>query len=129
MSQRRNRNQPQLSPALELRRQVKEKVTSGVLLTTGEHEYTRYGFRQLLEQKCADILQPGELSLLARISSAQHSSWLALAGIGRYYVVWRHYGSASHHRARFGLRRANHSARLERLFLPSAVGISELPDR
>lgn len=37
--------------------QVKRKVST-TLLTTGEHEYTRYGFRQLLERKCADILQP-----------------------------------------------------------------------
>jgi hypothetical protein len=32
--------------------EVKQKVSS-TLLTTGEHEYTRYGFRQLLERKCA----------------------------------------------------------------------------
>jgi len=37
--------------------QVKQKVNS-TLLTTGEHEYTRYGFRQLLERKCVDVLQP-----------------------------------------------------------------------
>lgn len=29
-----------------------------MLVTTGEHEYTRYGFRQLIERKAADILQP-----------------------------------------------------------------------
>ncbi len=28
------------------------------LITTGEHEYTRYGFRELIARKCADILQP-----------------------------------------------------------------------
>ena len=28
------------------------------LWTTGEHEYTRWGFRTLLEKKCADVLQP-----------------------------------------------------------------------
>lgn len=28
------------------------------MLTTGEHEYTRYGFRQLLATRCVDILQP-----------------------------------------------------------------------
>ena len=31
---------------------------STTLLTTGEHEYTRYGFRMLLEKKCCDLLQP-----------------------------------------------------------------------
>jgi L-rhamnonate dehydratase len=28
------------------------------LVTTGHNEYTRYGFRQLIALKCADILQP-----------------------------------------------------------------------
>eukprot|EP00542_Grammatophora_oceanica_P011406 CAMPEP_0194037820 /NCGR_PEP_ID=MMETSP0009_2-20130614/10150_1 /TAXON_ID=210454 /ORGANISM="Grammatophora oceanica, Strain CCMP 410" /LENGTH=203 /DNA_ID=CAMNT_0038680131 /DNA_START=42 /DNA_END=653 /DNA_ORIENTATION=+ len=37
--------------------QVKQKVST-TLLTTGEHEYTRYGFRTLLERKCCDVLQP-----------------------------------------------------------------------
>ena len=36
---------------------IKEKVAS-TLLTTGEHEYTRWGFRTLLEKKCCDVLQP-----------------------------------------------------------------------
>merc|ERR1711935_1129853 len=36
---------------------IKEKVCS-TLLTTGEHEYTRWGFRTLLEKKCCDVLQP-----------------------------------------------------------------------
>jgi len=41
-------------------RQVKKALTGNVscLLTTGEHEYTRYGFRELIERKCVDILQP-----------------------------------------------------------------------
>ena len=38
--------------------QVKAAVGHLVMLTCGEHEYTRYGFRQLLERKCADVLQP-----------------------------------------------------------------------
>ena len=36
---------------------IKEKVCS-TLLTTGEHEYTRWGFRTLLEKKCCDVIQP-----------------------------------------------------------------------
>ncbi|KAK0042265.1 L-rhamnonate dehydratase [Biomphalaria pfeifferi] len=31
---------------------------STVMLTTGEHEYTRYGFQRLLESRCVDIIQP-----------------------------------------------------------------------
>ena len=29
-----------------------------MLCTTGEHEYTRYGFRRLLADRAVDILQP-----------------------------------------------------------------------
>jgi len=31
---------------------------SGLMLTTAEHEYTRYGFRELIKRRCVDILQP-----------------------------------------------------------------------
>ena len=36
----------------------KPALTGICLVTTGEHEYTRYGFRELIARKCADILQP-----------------------------------------------------------------------
>lgn len=32
--------------------QVKKAVGGACLLTTGEHEYTRYGFRELISRKC-----------------------------------------------------------------------------
>ena len=38
--------------------EVRAKVGHLVMFTTGEHEYTRYGYRILLEKKCADVLQP-----------------------------------------------------------------------
>jgi len=37
---------------------LKAAVGNTCLVTTGEHEYTRYGFRELIARKCADILQP-----------------------------------------------------------------------
>ena len=37
----------------EVRRTVRRMATA-----TGEHEYTRYGFRELIDRKAADILQP-----------------------------------------------------------------------
>lgn len=37
---------------------LKAAVNHRCLVTTGEHEYTRYGFRELIARKCADILQP-----------------------------------------------------------------------
>ena len=38
--------------------EVHRALAGSVLLTTGEHEYTRYGYLQLLQQHCADIIQP-----------------------------------------------------------------------
>ena len=35
-----------------------ESVPPGMLVTTGEHEATRWGFRMLLEMDCCDIIQP-----------------------------------------------------------------------
>ena len=53
---------------------LKRKVPRGILVTTGEHEATRYGFRMLLEMKAADIIQPdvgwcGGLTELLKISA------------------------------------------------------------
>ena len=52
---------------------LKERVP-WVRWTTGEHEYTRYGFRKLIESRSVDILQPdvmwcGGLTELLRISA------------------------------------------------------------
>jgi L-rhamnonate dehydratase len=37
---------------------LKAAVGTICMVATGEHEYTRYGFRELISRKCADILQP-----------------------------------------------------------------------
>lgn len=37
---------------------LKAAIGNSTLITTGEHEYTRYGFRELIARRCADILQP-----------------------------------------------------------------------
>ncbi|MEO5881720.1 MAG: L-rhamnonate dehydratase, partial [Caldimonas sp.] len=37
---------------------LRQAVPKGMMVTTGEHEATRWGFRMLLEMGCADILQP-----------------------------------------------------------------------
>lgn len=57
----------------EVRRAVRRDVPGGLLVTTGEHEATRWGFRLLLEMGCADILQPdvgwcGGMTELLRIA-------------------------------------------------------------
>lgn len=52
---------------------LKRQVPAGMLVTTGEHEATRWGFRMLLEMDCCDIVQPdvgwcGGLTELIRIA-------------------------------------------------------------
>lgn len=54
--------------------QLKRDVPPGMLVTTGEHEATRWGFRMLLEMDCCDIIQPdvgwcGGLTELVKISA------------------------------------------------------------
>ena len=46
--------------------------------TTGEHEYTRYGFRQLIERRCVDILQP-DLMWVGGITEARRIAAMASA--------------------------------------------------
>eukprot|EP00811_Abedinium_folium_P034257 NODE_7154_length_1603_cov_4.979675.p1 GENE.NODE_7154_length_1603_cov_4.979675~~NODE_7154_length_1603_cov_4.979675.p1 ORF type:complete len:468 (-),score=119.00 NODE_7154_length_1603_cov_4.979675:127-1530(-) len=50
----------------------------GVLLTTGEHEYSRYGFKQLIERKAVDIIQP-DITWLGGITEARRIMALASA--------------------------------------------------
>src|SRR5690625_6327832 len=54
--------------------QLRRNVPPGMLITTGEHEATRWGFRQLLEMGAADIIQPdvgwcGGITELIKISA------------------------------------------------------------
>ena len=58
--------------------EVKRKVGQYNLFTCGEHEYTRYGFRQLLEKKCCDILQP-DITWCGGITEARRIYALASA--------------------------------------------------
>lgn len=54
--------------------ELRRRVPTPMLVTTGEHEATRWGFRLLLEMDCCDILQPdvgwcGGITELRRISA------------------------------------------------------------
>lgn len=46
--------------------------------TTGEHEYTRYGFRELIVRQCVDILQP-DLTWVGGITEARKIAAMAAA--------------------------------------------------
>lgn len=58
--------------------EVRQKVGHLVMLTTGEHEYTRYGYRLLLEKKCADVLQP-DITWVGGLTEARRVVALAAA--------------------------------------------------
>jgi L-rhamnonate dehydratase len=54
--------------------ELRRRMPRGMLVTTGEHEATRWGFRLLLEMECCDILQPdvgwcGGITELLKISA------------------------------------------------------------
>jgi L-rhamnonate dehydratase len=54
--------------------ELKRNVPKGMLVTTGEHEATRWGFRMLIEMDCCDIIQPdvgwcGGMTELLKISA------------------------------------------------------------
>ena len=79
---------------------LRRKAPSGLLVTTGEHESTRWGFRMLLEMGCCDIIQPdvgwcGGLTELIKISALAdaHGKMVVPHGSSVYsyhFVITRH---------------------------------------
>ena len=60
-------------------KEVRENLRgSSVLLTTAEHEYTRYGFKQLINNRCVDIIQP-DITWLGGITEARRVVAMASA--------------------------------------------------
>lgn len=60
-------------------KEVKEALRgSGVMLTTAEHEYTRYGFRRLIEDRSVDVIQP-DITWLGGMTEARRVVALAAA--------------------------------------------------
>ncbi|MCX7232625.1 MAG: L-rhamnonate dehydratase, partial [Burkholderiales bacterium] len=80
--------------------ELRRSVPPGILVTTGEHEATRWGFRLLLEMGCCDILQPdvgwcGGLTELIKISALAdaHNAMVVPHGSSVYsyhFVITRH---------------------------------------
>jgi L-rhamnonate dehydratase len=81
-------------------RDLKKNVPKGMLVTTGEHEATRWGFRMLLEMDCCDIIQPdvgwcGGITELIRISAMADSRGVMVVPHGSsvysyHFVITRH---------------------------------------
>jgi L-rhamnonate dehydratase len=58
--------------------EVRKALRGVTMVTTGEHEYSRSGFRQLLEKGCCDILQP-DITWMGGITEARRIVALAAA--------------------------------------------------
>lgn len=79
---------------------LKRAVPRGMLVATGEHEATRWGFRLLLDMECCDIIQPdvgwcGGLTELIKISALAdaHKTLVVPHGSSVYsyhFVITRH---------------------------------------
>jgi L-rhamnonate dehydratase len=79
---------------------LKRAMPPGMLLTTGEHEATRWGFRMLLEMGCCDIIQPdvgwcGGITELLKIANLADSYGALTIPHGSsvysyHFVVTRH---------------------------------------
>jgi L-rhamnonate dehydratase len=80
--------------------QLRRNVPSGMLVTTGEHEATRWGFRMLMEMECCDFIQPdvnwcGGVTELIKISALAdaHGKLVVPHGSSVYsyhFVITRH---------------------------------------
>lgn len=81
--------------------EVRRRNPTSALITTGEHEATRLGFRMLLEMGCADILQPdvtwcGGMTELIKISALAEARQIMVIPHGSsvysyHFVVTRHH--------------------------------------
>ncbi|MEN2746516.1 L-rhamnonate dehydratase [Sphingomonas sp. T9W2] len=80
--------------------ELKRNVPRGMLVTTGEHEATRWGFRMLMEMDCCDIIQPdvgwcGGVTELLKISALADARGKLVVPHGSsvysyHFVVTRH---------------------------------------
>lgn len=80
--------------------ELKRNVPKGMLVTTGEHEATRWGFRMLMDMDCCDIIQPdvgwcGGVTELLKISALADARGKLVVPHGSsvysyHFVVTRH---------------------------------------
>jgi L-rhamnonate dehydratase len=80
--------------------ELRRAAPRGMMVTTGEHEATRWGFRLLLEMECCDIIQPdvgwcGGLTELVKISAMADARGVMVVPHGSsvysyHFVITRH---------------------------------------
>jgi L-rhamnonate dehydratase len=80
--------EPVLPDKIDSYRRIKDAVPD-IMITGGEHEYSRYGFQELLEKRAVDLVQPdiyraGGISELRKIAAmaAAHDIPIIPHGIG-----------------------------------------------
>jgi L-rhamnonate dehydratase len=79
---------------------LKKRIPNGMMVTTGEHEATRWGFRMLIEMDCCDVIQPdvgwcGGITELIKIANFadSHGTLVVPHGSSVYsyhFVITRH---------------------------------------
>lgn len=79
---------------------LKKNAPKGLLVTTGEHEATRWGFRMLMDMDCCDIIQPdvgwcGGVTELIKIANYADSKGVMMIPHGSsvysyHFVITRH---------------------------------------
>ncbi len=79
---------------------LKKNAPKGLLVTTGEHEATRWGFRMLMDMECCDIIQPdvgwcGGVTELIKIANYADSKGVMMIPHGSsvysyHFVITRH---------------------------------------
>lgn len=79
---------------------LKKNAPRGLLVTTGEHEATRWGFRMLMDMDCCDIIQPdvgwcGGVTELIKIANYADSKGVLMIPHGSsvysyHFVITRH---------------------------------------
>ena len=79
---------------------LRKNAPNGLLVTTGEHEATRWGFRMLMDMECCDIIQPdvgwcGGVTELIKIAAYADSKGVLMIPHGSsvysyHFVITRH---------------------------------------
>ena len=107
--------------------ELRRNVPPGMLVTTGEHEATRWGFRMLLEMECCDFIQPdvgwcGGLTELLKISALGDSHGKMVVPHGS--SVYSYHFVMSRHNSPFAefLMMAPQADRIQPMFAPMLEG-------
>ena len=106
---------------------LKRAMPPGMMVTTGEHEATRWGFRMLLEMECCDLIQPdvgwcGGLTELVKIADLADSRGVLVVPHGS--SVYSYHFVITRHNSPFAefLMMAPDADRVAPMFSPQLVG-------